>query len=220
MIKEKTTVTQTQTWKGRILKAIAALDDGTPSITVLDPAADARLFYNSQRTVSAGSLALIPALWHCAEQKDAGTLTPQDETLAAAAASDPAALDQLISRIGADSVTQAARRAGMAQTQIAVPPSEDAGAQNTTCAEDLAAALNNAAQHNGLTPAAADWFLAALPKNGAAIHLSASSQSTETHAWLITAEGKTIAAAAAVLLIQVPQKAQNFIAQIAQILSE
>jgi hypothetical protein len=148
-------------WKGSVLGAIAGIEGGAPSVAVYDDPADQKLFYNGERPVPAGLFAALPALWNLSERIDAGEFsaagklpsgrTPE-ETAAEIVSGSIEALDTLMNFLGIENVNAAARRAGMTQTEIAVPAgAADAEKRNLTCASDAAAFFRKLSRGEGIS---------------------------------------------------------------------
>ncbi len=148
-------------WKGSVLGAVAGIEGGAPSVAVYDDSADQKLFYNGERPVPAGLFAALPALWNLSERVDSGELPAGeklpsgrtfDETAAEIVSGSVEALDSLMNFLGIENVNAAARRAGMTQTDIAVPAgSADAEKKNLTCAADAAAFFRKLSRGEGIS---------------------------------------------------------------------
>lgn len=148
-------------WKGSVLRAIAGIEGGAPSVAIYDDSADQRLFYNSQRLIPAGQFAALPALWNLCERIDSGELSAEgklpfgktfDETAAEIVAGSAEMLNTLMDFLGFDGVSAAAKRAGMEDTEVHLSVgAEGAEKSNLTCAGDAAVFFRKLVRRQGLS---------------------------------------------------------------------
>lgn len=225
-------------WRGNVLKAIAAVESGTPSVAIYDDTMKLEFAYNSQRLIPLGTFALLPLLWRVAERFEDGTLKKDDcredgqslEKALVAAVADVNALSSLLNFIGLDEVAVAARRAGMKQTELKALPCDAGARDNVTCVDDVAQFFARILKGATLSPSSCAWILSVLctcPKLDKfyappipVISLSSSAPGCEYDAGIIFPDYRgPLVAAAAVTLLDDQQSGVAFCENIARALT-
>lgn len=227
-------------WKGRVLRAVAAIEGGVPSVAIYDDSADQKLFYNSGRLIPAGQFAALPALWNLCERVESGELSAEeklpfgktfDEAAAEIIAGSADTLNALMGFLGFEGVSAAAKRAGMADTEIVLPVGAPGAEKfNLTCASDAAVFFRKLIRREGLSEESCARLVKAFSDNAEmgkfaaagvpTAHLAASMPGCEYDAGIFFPESEApIAAAVMTVLLTARGKGVEFCERTARALA-